>query len=136
MQCVKAREQLAEGEGLGQIIIAAAAQPADAVVDLRQSAQNQYGSALARFAQHLDDGETVDVSRQHPVHDDHIVGFACREEHAVAAVARVIRGVAGLLQALDHELADPLVVLDQQNFHVAPPSGGTACSDERGGGST
>jgi hypothetical protein len=113
MQRVKAREQLAEGERLGQIIIAAAAQPPDAVIDLRQSAQNQYGSALARFAQHLDDGETVDIPRQHAIHDDHIVGLARGEEHAVAAVARVIRGMTGLLQALDHELADPLVILDQ-----------------------
>ena len=119
VQRVEAREQLAEGERLGQIVVAAAAQAANAVVDLRERAQDQNRRALAGFAQHFDDGEAVDVARQHPVHDDHVVGLARREEHAVAAVGGMIGGVAGLLQPLDHELADPLVVLDQQDLHVA-----------------
>ena len=76
--------------------------------------------------------EPVDVARQHAIHDDHIVRLACGEEHAVAAVAGVIGGVARFLQPLDHELADPLVVLDQQNFHGASPSRAAVAGGGRG----
>ncbi len=136
MQRVEPREQLAESKGLGQIIVAAAAQPADAIVDLRERAQYQNGRALAGLAQHLDDGETVDLARQHAVHDDDIIGLAGRKKHAIAPIGRVIRRMAGLLQAFDDELADPLIVFDQQNLHADPPTGGTARSEPRGGGST
>ncbi len=118
MQRVEARQQLAEGEGLGQVVIAAAAQAADAVIDLGQRAQDQNRRALAGLAQHLDDGQAVDVARQHAVHDDHIIGLAGGEKHAVPAVGRMIGGMAGFLQAFDDELADAFVVLDQQDLHV------------------
>jgi hypothetical protein len=67
---------------------------------------------------------------QHAVHDDDVVGLAGREKHAVAAVGGVIGGMPGLLQAFDDELADPLVVFDQQDFHGASPAGGggAACA--------
>ena len=60
------------------------------------------------------------IPRQHPVHDDHIVGLAGGEKHAVAAVVGVVGRVAGLLQPLDDEAPDALVVLDQQNLHADP----------------
>ncbi len=118
MQGIQAREQLAEGKGLGQIVVAAAAQAANAVIDLGQRAQDQDRSALAGLAQHLDDRQTVDVAGQHAIHDDHIVGLARGEKHAVAPVGGVVGRMPRLLQALDDELADPLVVLDQQDLHV------------------
>ena len=128
MQCVDARQQLAEGKGLGQIVIAAAAQAAYPIVDFRQCAQYQDRGALAGLAQHLDDGESVDISRQHPVHDDDIIRLAGSQEHAVAPIAGMIRGVSGFLQAFDDELCDPLVVLDQQDLHEWSPSGDPAVS--------
>ncbi len=76
MQGVNARQQLAEGKGLGQVVVAAAAQAAYPVVDFRQRAQYQDRRALAGLAQHLDDGESIDISRQHPIHDDHIIRLA------------------------------------------------------------
>ena len=124
MQRVHAGEQLAEGKGLGQIVVAAAAQSADAVIDLRQGAQDEDRGVFARLAQHFDDGESVDVPGQHAIHDDHVVRLARGEEHSVAPVGGMIGGVSGLLQALDHELAHPLIVLDQQNLHVDSPRGG------------
>ena len=123
MQCVNARQQLAEGKGLGQIIVAAAAQSADTIVHLGQGAQDQDRCALAGFAQHLDDSQPIDIARQHAVHDDDIIRLAGRQEHAVAAVAGMIRRVSGFLQAFDDELRDALVILDQQNFHGCSPSG-------------
>ncbi len=126
VQSVQARQQFAEGKRLGEVIVAAAAQAADAVVDLGQRAQYHDGRALAGLAQHLDDGQTIDVAGQHSVHDDDVIGFAGGEEHAVPAVVGVVGGMSGFLQALDDELADPFVVLDQQNFHVASPAGAGA----------
>jgi hypothetical protein len=78
---------------------------------------------LAGLAQHLDDRQAVDISGQHPIHDDHIVRLARAEKHAFAAVGRVVGRVPGFLQPLDHELADALVVLDQQDFHGVSPCG-------------
>jgi hypothetical protein len=123
-QRIEPGSQLAERERLGQIVVPACAQAANAVVDLGQGAQDEDRRALPGLTQHLDDGEPVDLAGQHAVHDDHVVRFARREEHSVAPVGRMIGGVARLLQSLDDELADALVVLDQQELHGVSPTGG------------
>src|SRR5579859_2912537 len=126
VQGIDAREQLAEGEGFGQIVISAAAQSPDSIVDLGQRTQNQNWRALAGFAQHLDDGEAVDVTGEHAIHDDDIIRLARRQEHPVAPGGGMIGGMAGFLQAFDDELRDPLIVFDQQDLQLRSPSGPSA----------
>ncbi len=127
-QGIQAGQQLSESERLGEIVIATALQALDALVHVRQRAQDQDRGAVARLAQRLDDRQPVDVSRQHPVHDDDIVRLAGREKHAFAAVVRMVGGVAGLLQPFQDEARHPLVVLDQENLHPAPRTAGAETS--------
>src|ERR1700733_1483087 len=119
---VRARQQLAEGEGLGEVIVAAAAQPADALIDIVERGQDQDGRAVAGLAQRLDDRQPVDVARQHAVHDDDVVRLAGGEEQPVAAIAGVLHGVPGLAQAAHDEARHPFVVLDDEDLH------GVACA--------
>ncbi len=54
-QRLDARDQLADGERLGQIIVAAGAKPADAIVDRAERAQHQHRRAHVLLADLLDD---------------------------------------------------------------------------------
>ena len=113
----------------------AGTQAANALIDIGQRAQNQNGSVFSRLAQRLDDRQPVNVSREHAIHDDDIVRFAGRKEHAVTAVGRVVGGVTRLLQPLDDELRHALVILDQQYLHEAPcvsPAAPSACGTAAG----
>ena len=85
----------------------------DALVDIGQGAQDENRRAVAGLAQRLDDVQPVDLSGQHPVHDNDVVGLAGREKHALAPVIGVVDSVAGLLQAFDDEAGHPLIVFDQ-----------------------
>ncbi len=114
---VDAREQLAEREGLGEIVVATGAQALDPLVDVAERAQDQDRGVIVRLAQRIDDGEAIDVARQHAVHDDDVVALADGEEEAVAAVLGVIGGVARLRQSLGDESRHPLVVLDDEDLH-------------------
>jgi len=85
MQCVQAREQLPEREGFRQVIVAAAAQAADAVVDLGQGAEDEDRGAFARLAQHSMMARPS-ISPAACGHDDHVVWLARGQEHPVAAL--------------------------------------------------
>src|SRR5581483_2171198 len=97
-------QQLAEGERLGQVVVAAGAQPADAVVDLGERAQDQDRRPVAGVAQRLDDAEPVDAARQHAVEDQHVVLAGGGEIEPVAAVVGMVDRVAFLEQPLAYEL--------------------------------
>src|SRR5581483_7860195 len=123
---IDAREQLAEGERLGEVVIAARAQTLDPLIYIAERAQDEDGRGVVRLAQRIDDGEPVDVAWEHAVHDDDVVPFADREEQTVAAVLGVIGSVAGLLQPLGDESRHPLVVLDDEDLHDCDSMASTA----------
>jgi hypothetical protein len=128
------RQQLAEGERLGEVVVAAGAQTLDALVDRIERGEDQDGRAAARLAQRLDDAESVDVSRQHTIHDDDIVGLAGREKQAVPPVGGVLDRVTGLPQPVGDEARHALVVLDDQDLQGATPalSGAPSCPEAAG----
>jgi hypothetical protein len=84
------RAELAEGEGLGQIIVAAGLEAADPVVHGGERAQDEDGCLVAGLAQGIDDGEAIDAARQHAIEDHHVVLSGGGHEQPVAAVIRVI----------------------------------------------
>ena len=115
------RQQLDEGEGLGEVIVAAGAQPLHAVVDLAQRRQQQHRHRAARGAQGAQHGQPVDL-RQHAVEHQRVVGLGGGEEQAVLAVVRDVDHVPGLAQALGDETGHVGVVLDDQDAHGSCPS--------------
>ena len=99
-------QELAKGKGLGQVVVAPGAQPADAVVDLGEGAQNQDRRLVAGLAQRLDDAEPVDAARQHAIEDQGVVPPRGGESERVAAVIGVVDRMPFLGQPLTDESSD------------------------------
>ncbi len=117
-QRLDARQQLGEGERLGEVVVAAGLEPLDAVIDAAQRRQHQHRGADALGAQLLDDRQPVEL-RQHAVGDDEIEVALGGAEQAIAAVGGVIDGIAALAQPLDQEARRLGVILDEQYVHGA-----------------
>ena len=75
---LEARQQFGEGERLDEVIVAAGAQSAHAIVDLAERADDQGRRDVAGVAQSAHDGDAVDV-RQHAVDGDHRIGARRRQ---------------------------------------------------------
>ena len=119
-----AQHQFARAEGLGEIVVGADLEPADAVVLLAEGGQHhdrQIGSAPAEPPAHL---EAVDAGEHEVEHHD--VGRARRGGgQGVDAVRRAQHRHAGALEIRGDDVADGLVVIDDQ-------SGAHATQDRRG----
>ena len=113
-----ARQQLRERERLGEIVIAAGLEPADAVIDAAERRQHQYRSQDTLGPQQLDDRQPVDV-RQHAVGHDEVELPLGGAIEPFAAVGGMIDTVAALAQALDQKARGLAVVLDEQYVHGA-----------------
>ena len=111
-----AGEQLGEGVGLGQIVVAAGAQARDAVVDLAEGGEDQRRRVVALAAQFLDDRQAVAL-RQHAVDDQHVVAAIRRHRRTGIAVGGVVGHVSRLAQRLGKVGRGFLVVLDQKYPH-------------------
>ena len=115
-QRLDAGEQLGEGVGLDQIVVAARFQALHPVVDLAQGAQDQDRGRDLRRPQRLHQRKPVEPG-QHAIDDDGVVITAGRHEEAVATVAGPIHRIAALGEGFFHEAGGPLVVLDHQDLH-------------------
>ena len=117
-----ARQQLDEGERLDEVVVAAGAQAAHAVVDLAERADDQEGRGDAVVAHLPHHGDAVDVG-QHAVDGDH--GIVAR---GAAAQGFAPRGGEIDLVAGGRELFDELacgfrIVLDDQDAAVTSGHG-------------
>ena len=110
------RQELGEGEGLGEIVVGAGAKPAHPVVDLAQRAQEQDGGDDLGDPQGLDHVQPVDL-RQHAVDDDQVELPAGGMEKPVAPAGDTIHHITVLGQAFDHIGCGRLIVFDDQNAH-------------------
>ena len=79
------RQQLGEGEGLGQIVVAAGPEPFHAVVHLGERTQDEHRRAPALAPQRLDQREAVEA-RQHAVDHEGIEAIVQREREPVGPV--------------------------------------------------
>ena len=98
--------------GLGEVIVATGTQTFDAVIHRPQRRQYQHRHLVALLAQHLHDGEAIDM-RQLPVGDDELVLLLGGLEQAIAAIGGDVHGVAAFAQALGQVLGGFGVVFDQ-----------------------
>ncbi len=99
-QRLDARQQLRERERLGEIVVAAGLEAADAIVDRAEGAQDQHRRGQTRAPQLLNDRQPVDV-RQHPVGDDQVELAREGAGEPLTAVGGVIDRVAALAQSFD-----------------------------------
>src|SRR6185312_2011224 len=116
-----AGEQLGEGIGLDEIVVATGPQAGDAVVDFAERRKNENGSLVALAAKRLDDGETV-APGQHAVDDQHVVVHAGGHGVAGFTVGGVMRHMSGFIQRLDQVAGRLAIVLDQKDLHDADPN--------------
>ena len=111
-QGLDAGQQLGEGEGLDQVVVAAGLEAAHAVVHGVARAQDEHGSPHAAAAQRLHECYAVQA-REHDVHDRRVVGGVEGHLEPGPPLPGLVHGEPGLPQTLRHEGGDRLVVLDR-----------------------
>ena len=128
----RAGDQFLGAEGLGDIIVGAGLQPADAVVFLAAGGQHddrQVGGLLAaaQAAAHLDAADALD----HPVEQHEVGDDLLGEDQRLLAVAGARDLIVGALEMIGDEIGQRPVVFHQQQLLVghrhaslSPPRGG------------
>ena len=108
--------QLGKGKGLGQVIVAAALQALDPIVERALGAEDEDGQLAALGAPALDDAQAVEL-RQHEIDHGGVVGIFRAEIMAFLALGADIDHVARFTQALGNKSGDLGIVFQQKNFH-------------------
>ena len=110
------REQLGEGERLGQVVVTAGLQAANAVVHGPPRTEDQHGRGDPPLPQLIDERKAVAL-RQHDVDDGHVVRRLQRRAHAALAVGGMVNDEAGLAQAACDEIGNRGIVFDDEGPH-------------------
>jgi hypothetical protein len=113
---LEAGVQLGEGEGLGEVVVAAGLQAADAVVELGAGTEDDDGQLVLLRAQGLDQRQPIELG-EHEVNDGGRVVTLPGERKAIEAVGRVVHGKARLLQPAGDKGGELGIVLDDQDAH-------------------
>lgn len=111
-----AGEQLARGEGLGDVVVGAGLEAEDAVGLLVAGGQHEHGQVGAR-AQLPAHREAVEVG-EHEVEEDGVVGGSQRLLQAGEAVVFAVDGDAVAGEVLRGQLREAEVVLDEEDPEV------------------
>ena len=112
----QAGEQLGERERLREVVVGAAVEPGDAVLDGVARGQHQDRRPDAVVAQAAAGLEAVDA-RQHHVEDDRVVLGGARHPQRVLAARRHVRDDPLLAQAAADQRRHLHLVLDDQHPH-------------------
>ena len=112
----KPGEELAEVEGLRQVVVGAGVESLDLVVDGVARGEHEDRRVDALAPNLATDFEAV-ADGEDDVEDDGIVVVDGREEDGPAAVGGVVYGVRGFAQSAGDRFAELTVVLGQQNPH-------------------
>ena len=119
-QAIQPRRQFGEGKRFRQVVIGAAAQALDALLDIAERGQDQGRGAVAAGAQGAQQFQAFQA-RQHAVEHQRVVVLVGRQVQTVRAGGGVIDAVPGLAQALGDELGDQGFIFDQQHAHWITP---------------
>jgi len=119
-QRAQAREQLAEVEGLGEVVVGAGVKAADTVVDVAARGEDEDRHAVAALAQRAADLEPV-AAREHQVEHHHVVVPDVRVGDRRLAVGGVVDGVALVAQAAADRAGQLRIVLNEQEPHGGSP---------------
>ena len=117
------RQQLGERERLDEVVVGAAVEAGDAVLDRVARGQHQHGRPDAGAAQPPAGLEAVEA-RQHHVEHDRVVGVRLRHPERVLAVRRHVGGEPLAGQPAPDQARHPQVVLDDQHAHAQNPPPG------------
>jgi hypothetical protein len=113
---LEAGEQLREGEGLGEVIVAAGLESFHAVVHAGAGAEDEHWHPRAFGPQRAHHAEPVEL-RQHEVEHDGVVVHRAGQRQAALAVGSMVHGKAVLLQPAGDEGGKLRIVLDDQDAH-------------------
>ena len=111
-----ARQQFREGERLGQVVVAARLQAADAIVDGPPGAEDQDRHPDAPGAERVDQGQPIHLG-QHDVDDGRVVGLGQRLLEPGSPVRHPVDRKARLPESLVDEIRNGRVVLHQKDSH-------------------
>ena len=114
---LQARLDLAQGEGLDQVVVGAAIEGGQLVVEHVARGEDQHRYVLARIAAQLVAQAQAVHARQAEVEHDGVEVAGRRQVHAADAIARDVHGVAAALEELAEVGGDIEVVLDDQHAH-------------------
>jgi Stage II sporulation protein E (SpoIIE) len=117
-QRAKTREQFAELERLGEVIVGAVIEAGDAVLDCIARSQHQNGHALTRFSKLAANFKTV-AARNHHVEDHQVVSIDRGLIKRIVAGVGNIDGIRLFAQALGHETRDARIVFDKKQPHAS-----------------
>src|SRR5690606_35737059 len=115
-------EQLLEPERLGHVVVGAALQAGDGVVDRGARGEDDHGQCRAALPEPAQHGEAVDVGQPDVEHEELEVP-AQRQDQRLLAGRHRGGGVPGGTQPLGDERGDPRLVLGDENLrHYLAPS--------------
>jgi hypothetical protein len=109
--------EFGEREWLDEIIVGTQIEAGYTVFDARFGGENQDGQVGLATAQRLQNFLSRDIGK-HEIEDDEVVGELDSEALAFVAVVSNINCVELLLQAIQYEVGDLLVVLDDEYAHA------------------
>jgi hypothetical protein len=119
---LKACEQFREGEGLYEVVVCAAIEVGDALLDGAQGGQHQDRRADSLGPQPVQHLQARQAGQQQ-VEYHGVEALRGRLLHAALAVAHPQAVVARLFEALAQRFAQDRVVFDHQQFHGLPHDG-------------
>jgi hypothetical protein len=122
-ECAEAREELAEVEGLREVVVGSGIETLDLVVDGVAGREHEHGGVAASAADLTADVDTV-ANGEDDVQDDGVVVVDGREKDCLAAVGGVVDGVRCLTQSARDRFAQLTIILGEQNSHDSSPSSG------------
>jgi len=114
---LEASEQFGEGEGLGEVIVAAALEAGNAVVERAFGAEDEDGEFDLFGAPAFDDAEAVELGK-HEVDDGGVVGIFTAEFASFFAVGADVDDISGFAKAFGDESGYFGVVFKKEDFHV------------------
>ena len=106
-------KELAEGEGLGQVVIGSGVETLDAVLERRQCGEHQHGRGVA-LAAHRHEHLVATDPRQQPIEDHDVVVVLVQQRNGLLAVGRHVHRVVLGYQDAPNCVGHPSFVFDQQ----------------------
>jgi hypothetical protein len=109
-------------EGFRQIVVGAAIESVDPLLDAASRRDDQNGRGQARLAQHTNGVEAVAV-RKPQIDDDEVVADRGRGVHQFGNRSDGVQPIAGAVQRVPQKLLEAHAILNEQESHCSPHEG-------------
>ena len=115
-ECAQPCQQLAEVEGLGEVVVGAGVEPGDALLDCVERGEHQNGNRVLGGAY-----RSADVEARHPRHedveDDDVVAVLAGERQRVRAVGGEVDDERRLAKPAGDGRTELTIILGEQDAH-------------------